>query len=331
MRFRHVSSWGSVGRPDVSDKRISNMANVTALMVKELRERTGAGMMDCKAALNDTGGDMEQAVDLLRKKGLAKAAKKAGRIAAEGLIGLKVEAQKGVVVEVNSETDFVARNELFQGLVKMIANVALSVGADVEKIKAAKVGSITIAEAIADTIAKIGENMSLRRASSLSVGKGAIASYVHNSVDEGLGKIGVLVALEAAGNAEELKRFGRMVAMHVAASNPQAIDPSGLDPDVVRREKDVLADKFKAQGKPANVIDKIVESGLKTFYKEVCLLEQEYVHDPAKNVAQAIKEAEGKVGAPIKVTGFTRYKIGEGVERPDTDFAAEVAATVGQR
>jgi elongation factor Ts len=306
------------------------MANVTALMVKELRERTGAGMMDCKSALNDTGGDMEQAVDLLRKKGLAKAAKKAGRIAAEGLIGLKVEAQKGVVVEVNSETDFVARNELFQGLVKMIANVALSVGADVEKIKAAKVGSITIAEAIADTIAKIGENMSLRRASSLSVGKGAIASYVHNSVDEGLGKIGVLVALEAAGNAEELKRFGRMVAMHVAASNPQAIDPSGLDPDVVRREKDVLADKFKAQGKPANVIDKIVESGLKTFYKEVCLLEQAFIHEPDKNVAQAIKDAEGKVGSPIKVTGFVRYALGEGIDRPDTDFAAEVAATAGR-
>jgi elongation factor Ts len=306
------------------------MANVTALMVKELRERTGAGMMDCKAALNDTGGDMEQAVDLLRKKGLAKAAKKAGRIAAEGLIGLKVEAEKGVVVEVNSETDFVARNELFQGLVKMIANVAITVGADVEKIKAAKVGSIIIAEAIADTIAKIGENMSLRRASSLSVGRGIIGSYVHNSVDEGLGKIGVLVALEAGGNAEELKRFGRMVAMHVAASNPQAIDPAGLDPDLVRREKEVLADKFKAQGKPANVIDKIVESGLKTFYKEVCLLEQAFIHEPDKSVAQAIKDAEGKVGSAIKVTGFVRYALGEGIDRPDTDFAAEVAATAGR-
>src|SRR5215470_18047655 len=176
----------------MSDERISNMANVTALMVKELRERTGAGMMDCKAALNDTGGDMEQAVDLLRKKGLAKAAKKAGRIAAEGLIGLAVDGAKGVVVEVNSETDFVARNDLFQGLVKMIANVALSVGPDVEKIKAAKIGDITLAEGIADTIAKIGENMSLRRASSLSVANGMVGSYVHNSVDEGLGKIGVL-------------------------------------------------------------------------------------------------------------------------------------------
>jgi elongation factor Ts len=304
------------------------MANISAQMVKELRERTGAGMMDCKAALQETSGDMEQAVDLLRKKGLAKAAKKGGRIAAEGLIGLAVEGQKGVVVEVNSETDFVARNDLFQGLVKMIANVALGVGADVEKIKAAKVGSITIADAIVDNVAKIGENISLRRASALSVGKGMIASYVHNSVDEGLGKIGVLVAFDSTGKPDELKRFGRMVAMHIAASNPQAIDPSGLDPDVVRREKEVLADKFKAQGKPANVIEKIVESGLKTFYKEVCLLDQAFIHEPDKNVAQAIKEAEGKAGGPIKVTGFVRYALGEGIDRPDTDFGGEVAALV---
>lgn len=304
------------------------MANITAQMVKELRERTGAGMMDCKAALQETNGDMEQAVDLLRKKGLAKAAKKAGRIAAEGLIGLAVEGPKGVLVEVNSETDFVARNDLFQGLVKMIANVALTVGTDMEKIKAAKVGHITIADAIADTIAKIGENMTLRRASQLSVGTGVIASYVHNSVEEGLGKIGVLVALESTGKADELKRFGRMVAMHVAASNPQAIDSSGLDPEVVRREKDVLADKYKAQGKPANVVEKIVESGLKTFYKEVCLLDQAYIHEPDKSVSQAIKEAEGKVGGPIKVTGFVRYALGEGIDRPENDFGGEVAALV---
>jgi len=304
------------------------MANITAQMVKELRERTGAGMMDCKAALQETNGDMEQAVDLLRKKGLAKAAKKAGRIAAEGLIGLAVEGPKGVLVEVNSETDFVARNDLFQGLVKMIANVALTVGTDMEKIKAAKVGHITIADAIADTIAKIGENMTLRRASQLSVGTGVIASYVHNSVEEGLGKIGVLVALESTGKADELKRFGRMVAMHVAASNPQAIDSSGLDPEVVRREKDVLADKYKAQGKPANVVEKIVESGLKTFYKEVCLLDQAYIHEPDKSVSQAIKEAEGTAGGPIKVTGFVRYALGEGIDRPESDFGGEVAALV---
>jgi elongation factor Ts len=306
------------------------MANISAQMVKELRERTGAGMMDCKGALNDTAGDMEQAVDLLRKKGLAKAAKKAGRIAAEGLIGVAVEGLKGVVVEVNSETDFVARNDLFQGLVKIIANVALTVGADVEKIKAARVGSLSVDEAIADTIAKIGENMSLRRAASLSIGKGVIASYVHNSVDEGLGKIGVIVGLESTGKTEALGRFGRMVAMHIAATNPQALDPSGLDPDVVRREKEVLADRYKAQGKPAHVIDKIVESGLKTFYKDVCLLDQAFIHEPDKSVAQAIKEAEVDIGSPIKITGFVRYALGEGIDRPETDFAAEVAATAGR-
>src|SRR5436190_21865050 len=206
------------------------MANITAQMVKELRERTGAGMMDCKAALQETNGDMEAGVDLLRKKGLAKAAKKAGRIAADGLIGLAVEGQKGVVVEVNSETDFVARNDLFQGLVKMIANVALTVGSDVEKIKAAKAGSATIAVSIAETVAKIGENMTLRRAAELSVGKGAIGSYIHNVVTDGLGKMGVLVGLESTGNADELAALGRQLAMHVASANPLAVDPSGLDP-----------------------------------------------------------------------------------------------------
>jgi len=306
------------------------MANITAQMVKDLREMTGAGMMDCKAALGESSGDVEAAVDWLRKKGLSKAAKKAGRIAAEGLIGVALKAGKGVVVEVNSETDFVARNDLFQGLVKMIANVALDVGADVEKVKAAKAGSGTIADAISETIAKVGENMTLRRAAALSVGKGVVASYVHNSVSEGLGRIGVIVALESTGKSEELATLGRMIAMHVAATSPQAIDSLGLDPAVVQREKVVLAEKFKAQGKPANVIDKIVESGLKTFYKEVCLLDQAYIHDPNKSVAQALKEAEGKVGAPIKITGFVRYALGEGIERQETDFAAEVAAAAGQ-
>ncbi len=306
------------------------MANITAQMVKELRESTGAGMMDCKAALTETQGDMTAAQDWLRKKGLSKAAKKAGRVAAEGLIGVLVQGTRGVLVEVNSETDFVARNDLFQGLVKMIADVALGAGTDVEKINAAKAGSITVADAIADTIAKIGENMTLRRAASLSVKQGAVGSYVHNSVVDGLGKIGVLVALESSGNADELASLGRMVAMHVAASNPQAIEASGLDPAVVKREKDVLADKFRQQGKPANVIDKIVELGLKTFYKEVCLLEQPYVHDDKKTVAQALKEAEGKVGGPIKVTGFVRYALGEGIEKKESDFAAEVAAAAGQ-
>ncbi len=306
------------------------MANISAQMVKELRESTGAGMMDCKAALNETNGDMTAAQDWLRKKGLSKAAKKAGRVAAEGLIGVKVAGTKGVVVEVNSETDFVARNDLFQGLVAMIADVALGVGSDVEAIKAAKVGSITIADAINDTIAKVGENMTLRRAATLSVSKGAVGMYVHNSVTEGLGKIGVLVALESPGKTDELATLGRMVAMHVAATNPQAVDASGLEPEVVKREKDVLADKFRQQGKPENVIEKIVDSGLKTFYKEVCLLEQAYVHDSAKTVAQALKEAEGKVGGAIKVTGFVRFALGEGIEKQDSDFAAEVAAAAGQ-
>ncbi|MGH6726435.1 MAG: translation elongation factor Ts [Pseudolabrys sp.] len=298
------------------------MANITAQMVKELRESTGAGMMDCKAALTESTGDMQAAQDWLRKKGLAKAAKKAGRVAAEGLIGVLVQGNKGVVVEVNSETDFVARNDLFQGLVKMIADVALHVGADVEKIKAAKAGSITIAEAISDTIAKIGENMTLRRAASLSVATGAIGSYVHSSLSDGLGKIGVLVALESPGKADELKALGRLVAMHVAASNPQAVDAAGLDPAVVAREKDVLAEKFKAQGKPANMIDKIVESGLKTFYKEVCLLEQPYVHDDKKTVGHALKEAEGKVGGPIKIAGFVRFALGEGIDKQEAEVAA---------
>jgi len=302
------------------------MTNITATMVKELRDKTGAGMMDCKAALSESAGDLETAVDWLRKKGLAKAAKKAGRVAADGLIGVALKANKGVVVEVNSETDFVARNDLFQGLVKMIADVALDVGADVEKILAARIGDRTAADAIAETIAKVGENMTLRRAAALSVGKGAIASYVHNSVVDGLGKIGVIVALESSGKTDELKAFGRMVAMHVASANPQAVDASGLDAATIERERNVLAEKFKAQGKPANVIEKIVESGLKTFYKEVCLLDQAFIFDDKKSVAQAMKESEAKAAAPIRIAGFVRYALGEGIDRPSGDFGGEVAA-----
>jgi len=307
------------------------MANISASMVKDLREKTGAGMMDCKAALGETQGDMEAAVDWLRKKGLAKAAKKAGRVAAEGLIAVVVAGPKGAMVEVNSETDFVARNDMFQGLVRMVGQVALEVGTDVEKIKAAKAGSVTVEQALTDAVATIGEHMTLRRAGQISVSKGAVGSYVHNSVTDGLGKIGVLVGLESAGKTDELVALGRLIAMHIAASNPQAVDPSGLDPAVVAREKDVLADKFRQQGKPDNVIAKIVESGLKTFYKEVCLLEQPYVYDDKKTVAQALKEAEGKVGGPIKVTAFVRYALGEGIEKQESDFAAEVAAASGQK
>jgi elongation factor Ts len=293
------------------------MKPVTSQMIKELRDKTGAGMMDCKAALTETGGDMEKAIDWLRTKGLAKAAKKADRVAADGLVGVVLAGTKGVVVEVNSETDFVARNELFQGLVKMIAQAGLKAGADVEAIKAARAGSKTIGDDIASAIATIGENISLRRAAELSVGQGAVAGYVHSQVADGLGKIGVLVALESGGKADELSSFGRKVAMHVAAANPRALDASSLDPAVVTREKEVLAEKFRAQGKPQKMIDKIVESGLKTFYKEVCLVDQEYIHDSSKSVAQALKEAEGQVGAPIRIKGFVRYALAEGIAKAD--------------
>jgi elongation factor Ts len=306
------------------------MAKISAQMVKELREKTGAGMLDCKAALEESDGKVESAVDWLRKKGLAKAAKKAGRVAAEGVIGVALTSGKGVLVEVNSETDFVPRNDHFQGLVKMIAQAALKTGPSVDAILAAHAGSLTIGDAITSAIATIGENMSLRRAALLAAKQGVVASYVHNQVSEGLGKIGVLVALESSGKSDELLALGRKLAMHVAAANPQALDASGLDPAVVNREREVLAEKFKAQGKPANVIEKIVESGLKTFYKEVCLIDQAFVHEPNKSVAQAVKEAEGAAGGPIRIGGYVRFALGEGIEKQESDFAAEVAAAAGR-
>ena len=299
------------------------MANITASMVKELRDMTGAGMMDCKQALNEASGEMDAAVDWLRKKGLSKAAKKSGRTAAEGLIAISRKGTKGVVVEVNSETDFVARNDLFQGLVKMIADVALDTGPDIDAIKAAKAGSITIDTALADTIAKIGENMNLRRAAEISVGQGVVGAYIHNSVSEGLGRMGVLVGLESSGKTDELTALGRQVAMHIASSNPLAVDAAGVDPTTVAREKAILAEKH--QGKPANVIEKITESGLKTYFKEVCLLDQAYIHDPAKTVAQAVAEAAKTAGAPVALKGFVRFALGEGIEKQESDFAAEVA------
>jgi elongation factor Ts len=313
------------------------MANITAQMVKELRDRTGAGMMDCKAALSETGGDMPSAVDWLRKKGLSKAAKKAGRIAAEGLIGVALAPGKGVIAEVNSETDFVARNEQFQSLVRNIATVVLNTarfqtGPQVEDVRAAEAGFSpgTVADAISTAIAMIGENISLRRVAVLESAPGGVYAYVHNQVADGLGKIGVLVALKSRGKPDPLAVLGRQIAMHVAAANPQALDAATLDPSLVAREKDVLADKFRQQGKPAHVIDKIVESGLKTFYKDVCLLDQVYVHDPSKTVAQALKDAQVPVGESVEIAGFVRYALGEGIEKGDgPDFAAEVAATAG--
>jgi elongation factor Ts len=293
------------------------MATIPSQMVKELREKTGAGMMDCKSALVETAGNLEAAVDWLRKKGLAKAAKRAGRTAADGLIGVAVAPTHGIVIEVNSETDFVARNDHFQGLVKMVAHAALKAGPDLAAINAAPAGRATIGEAIAASIATLGENLTLRRAAALSVSQGRVASYVHGPIAEGLGKIGVLLALDSPGEGEELAVVGRKLAMHVAAQNPQALDASGLPPALIARERDVLAEKHRAQGKPEHVISKIVESGLKTFYKEVCLLDQNYIHDPDKSVAQALKEAESKARAPIRIAGFVRYALGEGIAKPD--------------
>jgi elongation factor Ts len=293
------------------------MATISAGLVKDLREKTGAGMMDCKNALSETGGDIEAAVDWLRKKGLAKAAKKSGRVAAEGLVGVAVEDQIGVVVEVNSETDFVARNDDFQALVRGVLAVALDHAPEVDAAQtlgAHYPGGGTVSEAIANAIATIGENMTLRRAQGLRVAEGAIGHYVHGSVADGLGRIGVIVGLKSSGDRDRVSALGRQVAMHVAAASPLALDAAGIDPATVQRERAVLAEKNA--GKPANVIEKIVESGLRTFYKEVCLLDQAYVHDPAKTVAQAIKEAEKTVGAPIAIAGFVRYALGEGVEKP---------------
>jgi elongation factor Ts len=304
------------------------MATITATMVKDLREKTGAGMMDCKAALNEAQGDMEVAVDWLRAKGLAKAAKKAGRVAAEGLIGLAADAKQAALVEVNSETDFVARNQKFQEMVSAIAAAALKVKGDVDKLAAAKYGSgkATVADTIKEMIGSIGENMTLRRTAHLSVAKGVVASYMHNTIAPGLGKIGVIVALESAGDTEQLKSFGRQIAMHIAAANPQAVTVDSLDKAVIERERAVLTKQAKESGKPAQVIEKMVQGRLRKFYEEVVLLAQAFVHDPETTVAKAVAEAEKAVGAPIKITGFYRYALGEGIDRPDSDFAAEVAA-----
>jgi elongation factor Ts len=305
------------------------MAEITASMVKELREKTGAGMMDCKNALTETVGNLEAAVDWLRAKGLSKAAKKASRVAAEGLIGLAAAERAGTLVEVNSETDFVARNDKFQGMVKEIAKLALKAQGSVEKLKSSQISGSkhTVAEHVADMVATIGENMSVRRTAVLSVSKGVVGTYVHNQVAPGLGKIGVLVAVESTGSIDELTKLGRMLAMHIAAASPVAIDLTGVPAATLEREKAILAEKNA--GKPANVMEKIIQSGLKSFAKEACLLEQAYVHDPAKSIAQALKEAEGKVGGSIGITGFVRYQLGEGIEKQAGDFVSEVAKTAG--
>ncbi len=305
------------------------MAAITAQMVKDLREKTGVGMMDCKAALTETGGEMEAAVDWLRAKGLSKAAKKAGRVAAEGLIGVALADKAGTVVEVNSETDFVARNDQFQTMVKEIARLGLKAKGDVKKLADAKMpDGKSVADYIQEAVGKIGENMSLRRTAFLKVADGVVVSYVHNSVAPDLGKIGVLVALESKGDKAKLKELGRQIAMHVAASSPLAVTAEEIDPAVVERERAVLTEQAREQGKgkPDNVIAKMVDGRLQKFFKESVLLKQLFVVDSEKTVEQAVAAAEKEAGGPIKVAGFVRYALGEGIEKAETDFAAEVAA-----
>ncbi len=300
------------------------MTTITAADVKKLRDMTGAGMMDCKTALTETSGDIEAAVDWLRKKGLSKAAKKSGRVAADGLIGIVAKGREGAVVEVNSETDFVARNEQFQTLVREITSLAPAAKGDLNALLAATYpgSKNTVETTIQEAVATIGENMTVRRTAALAVKEGVVADYVHNRVADGLGKIGVLVALESAGDEPSLFELARMIAMHVAAASPVALDISDVPAEVIEREKAILADKN--QGKKPDVLEKIIAGGVKAFAKENCLLEQQYIHDTSKTVAQAVKESEGKVGAPIKVAGFIRYALGEGIDKKEEDFGEEV-------
>lgn len=304
------------------------MTAITAALVKELRTVSGAGMMDCKKALTETNGDMEAAIDWLRTKGLATAAKKSGRVAAEGLVAAVVSGTSGAMVEVNAETDFVGRNDEFQALVGGIAAVALEKGDDLDAIKASAFpgGAISVEEKLTESIATIGENMALRRAVKLGVAKGAVASYVHNSVAEGLGKIGILVALESEGDAEKLAALGKQIAMHIAATNPQSISVADLDPAAVERERAVLSQQARESGKPEAIIAKMVEGRLSKFYQDVVLLEQTFVIDGESTVKAAIDAVAKEIGKPITVSGMARFAVGEGIEKEESDFAAEVAA-----
>ena len=300
---------------------------ITASMVKELREKTGAGMMDAKKALTETDGDMEAAVDLLRVKGLAKADKKAGRTAAEGLVGVAVEGGVGVAVEVNSETDFVARNPQFQEMVAGIAKAALGVDGDVEAVKAAPMGGKTVAETVTEAVATIGENMSVRRSARIEAD--VVASYVHNAAAPGMGKIGVLVGLKGNGDKAAMEEIGKQVAMHVAATSPASLSEADLDPALVAREKQVLTEQARESGKPDAVIEKMIVGRMNKFFQEVCLMKQTFVVNPDLTVEKAVKEAEGSCGAPVTVSGFVRLAVGEGIEKETEDFAAEVAKTMG--
>ena len=306
------------------------MAEITAAAVKDLREKSGAGMMDCKKALVETNGDVDAAVDWLRTKGLAKAAKKSGRVAAEGLVAVVAEGNKGALVEVNAETDFVARNEAFQAFVQEVATVALEKDGDADAILAADYPGAgrSVADQLTDNIATIGENMSFRRAATLSVEKGVVASYVHSALKPGLGKIGVLVALESEGDAAVLEGLGKQIAMHVAAANPMFLDRDSVDPEVVERERAVLTAEAKESGKPDNIIEKMIEGRIRKFYEEICLVDQTFVIDGESKVGKVVENAAKDAGAPVKLAGFTMFKLGEGIEKKEDDFAAEVAAAV---
>ncbi|MGB0572025.1 MAG: translation elongation factor Ts [Alphaproteobacteria bacterium] len=302
------------------------MAEITAAAVKELREKSGAGMMDCKTALTENDGDMDAAVDWLRKKGLAAAEKKAGRAAAEGLVGMATDGSTGALAEVNSETDFVARNEIFQSFVTKVTALALVHGDDAAALKAASVdGGGSVDETVVELVGTIGENIGFRRATSLSIGSGVVSGYVHNQVAPGLGKIGVLVALESTGDAAKLDELGRQLAMHVAAAQPQFLDIASVDASALDREREVLAEQARASGKPEEIVEKMVEGRLRKFYEEVVLNEQTFVIDGETKVSKVIEAAAQEVGAPVTLAGFVRFTLGEGIERREDDFADEVA------
>ncbi len=306
------------------------MAEITAASVKELRERTGAGMMDCKKALSENNGEMETSVDWLRSKGLAAAAKKAGRTAAEGLVGVAVAGTRGAVVEVNSETDFVAKNDQFQGFVRDVTQIALTTGSDIDALASAAYPSGgTVGEALTNNIATIGENQSLRRAALLEVGQGVVVSYVHNVAAPNMGKIGVLVALESAASVDTLTALGKQLAMHIAAANPLALDADRLDPELLTRERAIAVEKAAESGKPAAIIDKMVDGTMAKFAKENALLSQLFVIDGKTPIADVVAAAGKDAGSPISVTAFERFQLGEGIERETSDFAAEVAAAAG--
>ena len=303
------------------------MTNITPELVKKLRETSGAGMMDCKKALVETGGNFDEATDWLRKKGLSAAAKKSGRIASEGLVAIAVEGKTGAVIELNSETDFVSRNDKFQAAARQIAGQALKVDGDIELLKSSKGASgATVADDVTNLIAAIGENMTLRRSARLTVKEGVVSSYVHSAVAPGLGKIGILVAVESTGDSSKLEALGKQIAMHIAAARPDALTTKDVSTEMLEREKNIFRDQAKASGKPADIIEKLVDGRIRKYYEEIVLLEQVFVIDGKTKISDFVANAAKEIGAPVAITGFSRFVLGEGVEKKETNFAEEVAA-----